>query len=547
MKREPMSPNKQTRAGIYVRVSTLNQVDRDSLRTQEERLSAYCTANGLSKIEVYKDAGYSAKNTKRPSLELLLDHIASHQIDCVLVTKLDRITRSIRDLFKLITFFEKHKVKFVSITESLDTTTAMGRFTQSLLALLAQLEREVTAERVSTDMRHRASKGKWNGGVVPFGYVTQTYLTKVFREQKGKDRNSALELAIKKCPEPKKLYVYEKEAKIVKKIFDTFLSTQSVRKTGITLNASGIRTRKGKHWPQTTIHRILRTPTYVGQIWYGKRKTNPQGKLIKQSKDSWTVVDGEHDAIISQEQFDKVQKLLSKRKGKPTKPGRTYLLSGLIRCGHCGGALSGHTYTRKATKKTYSYYKCANRLQKGTTACQGLSLPATELEEFIINEISQLSCNQEFLQDKAKMLEMVKKRLKTHDDDSQLTKIQHRIDDLNSRVNTLLEKLEQSLITDDDFKIRYDALKTEIRELEDQKETTNQMIQNHDIGIKNLEASFSEINKFTSNWEFLDELGKSLRLKSIIKEIRATKEAVDVDIFLDVANLNHMVRDSSRQ
>lgn len=309
--------------GIYIRVSTMNQVDKDSLTTQKERLIAHCKSKGIEKYEIFKDAGFSAKNTDRPSLNTLMELIKTGAISSVVVTKLDRITRSIKDLIELVDFFSKYEVEFISLSENIDTSTAMGRFMQYLLGILAQLERELTAERVSTDMHHRAKKGKWNGGIVPFGYVTQASILNEFNAEKDKTGADAYEKALEYCPEPKKLYIYPKEAQIIKLIFDKFLETNSVRKTAVELNNSGIRTRKGKLWPQSTVHRILRSPIYIGKISYGKRKTSRSGKLIPQDKETWTIVDGEHDAIISDQTFDSVQKKLSIISQKPVKKVET--------------------------------------------------------------------------------------------------------------------------------------------------------------------------------------------------------------------------------
>ena len=173
----------------------------------------------------------------------------------------------------------------------------------------------------------------------------------------------------------------------------------------------GIKTRNNALWAQSSIHRILRNPTYIGKVWYGKRKTNPiTGKLVAQNKDTWTIAEGVHEAIISDEIFDKVQFLLGQNVGKPTKAKHSYLLAGLIRCGLCGGALSGHSFTKKGSDKTYSYYKCVNRRQKGTVACKGLSLPARKAEDFIIGHLKEMSENTTFLSDKQKMLHITKEK-----------------------------------------------------------------------------------------------------------------------------------------
>ena len=140
---------------LYIRVSTLNQIDKDSLKTQEDRLIAFCKANGINEYKVYRDPGYSAKDIKRPALEYLMRDIKDGKVSGVFVVKLDRITRSVKDLINLTEFFNKYAIKFVSISENIDTSSAMGRAMQSLLGIFAQLEREVTAERVAMDMQHR--------------------------------------------------------------------------------------------------------------------------------------------------------------------------------------------------------------------------------------------------------------------------------------------------------------------------------------------------------------------------------------------------------
>ena len=526
--------------GLYVRVSTLNQIEKDSLKTQEDRLKAYCIANGINEYKVYRDAGYSAKDTKRPALECLMKDVKNGKVSGVFVIKLDRITRSIKDLINLTEFFNKFNIKFVSISESIDTSTAMGRAMQYLLGIFAQLEREVTAERVAIDMQHRAARGKWNGGVVPYGYTIQKLLINKFKNQEI-EVSRALEI----CPEEKKLFIDPEEAPIVKRVFETFLETNSVRKTTIQLNNRGIKTRKGKLWSKTTIHRILSSPIYAGFLTYGKRKTDPvSGKLIKQGKNTWTINEGEHDAIIPLEVFEKAQSLLSQNQGKPTKSVRTYLLSGIIRCGLCGGAMTGHTFINKGTQKEYSYYKCYSKLQKGEIACKGLSIPAVELEDFIINKLKELSANKVFLSDKKKMLDIIRSRVSNDENVNDIKRIDDEIGQLTKRLDTLLDKMEKSLISDEDFQPRYIKIKSDINMLENEKAKLMASGESKQIAVDSLESSFEEIAAFNRNWDYLDDVGKGLRIKSVVKEIKATKDNVEMSIYLDVANMSRTDRDS---
>ena len=534
------------KAAIYVRVSTMNQVDRDSLKTQEERLTAFCAANEYKVHRVYKDAGISAKDTNRPALEELLADMKAGIVDVVVVTKLDRITRSIKDFVSLLETFNETGVQFSSLAENFDTESAMGRFALNLLVLVAQLEREITAERVATDMRHRAIKGKWNGGVVPHGYMSQGILIKRF-EGEGLDQGAALSKATELCPQPGKLYIDPDEEDMIRWIYDTFIETNSIRKTTHLINANGTRTRRGSLWASSSIHRILTNPTYTGKVWYGKRKTDPTtGKLVPQDEETWTVVEGEHDGIVELEKFEQAQEMLKSNYFKPTRVGRTYLLTGLMRCGLCGGAMTGYTFTKKGTDKQYSYYKCNHYLQKGSTACSGQSIPAIQLEEFVVETLMNLSKDKAFLADQEKMLSKLKEKVGTGSSKDEIAKLEVSERELKDRLNRLMDSLESGMIEEADFTPRYRNIKEGLNAIQERRTKIEGIVDYGKAAYDNMAAAFAEVSAFGKNWEFLDDDGKAMRIRSVVKEIRATKENVDIDVFLDVDDVYRMLRDSWR-
>jgi site-specific DNA recombinase len=206
--------------------------------------------------------------------------------------------------------------------------------------------------------------------------------------------------------------------------------------------------------------------------------------------------------------------------------------------------MTGHTFINKDAQKQYSYYKCYSKLQKGESACKGLSLQAVELEEFIINNLRQLSANKVFLSDKKKMIDVLKSRVTKEQNGNDINRIDDEIGQLTKRLDTLLDKMERSLISDEDFQPRYLKIKSYINMLENERAKLVASGESKQIALDNLESSFEQIAAFDTNWDYLDDVGKGLRIKSIVKEIKATKDKVEMEIYLDLANMSRMDRDS---
>ena len=199
------------KTGIYIRVSTDEQAKEGySIPAQRNRLEAFCVSQGWDIIGFYVDEGISAKDTNRPELQRMLKHIENGIIECVLVYRLDRLTRSVRDLYELLDVFEKHDCKFKSATEVYDTTTPMGRLFITIVAALAQWERENLGERVRMGMQEKAEEGKWVVNTPPYGYDIDK-------------ENDAL-------------VINENEAVIIRKIFNMYLSGMGTHKIAYILS-----------------------------------------------------------------------------------------------------------------------------------------------------------------------------------------------------------------------------------------------------------------------------------------------------------------------
>ena len=534
------------KVGIYVRVSTTQQIDRDSLKTQEERLRQYCKAHNyeIYKNKVYKDEGISAKDTKRPAFEELMRDIEAGKIQAVIVTRLDRITRSLKDLINLMEFLQKHDVKLISLTENIDTTGPMGRFILNLLGSIAQLEREIDSERVAADMYHRALSGKWTGGVVPLGYTTKGKLIREFIEKDMKE-DEALREANKIAPEKGKLYVVKEEAKLVKKIYELYLEFKSLRKVTHELNKQGIKTPYGETWAASSIRRILTNPTYIGKIWYGKRKTDlATGKLKQVKPELWKIAKGEHEAIISEEVFNRVQKLLRQRYMKPTKATQFYLLSGLLKCGLCGGSMFGYVCFKKKYGKEYFYYRCQNSLQKGKAVCKGMVVPGRILEKIVIDSVLNLSKNKKFLNDKELLLKTLKQKVKPskveiEEEKKKLLQEEKRL--LKIR-DTLLEKLENKIIDDAIFVERFNKNKQELETIRNR--IAELVSRSEEINLQEaiLQTNYDELCNLPQTWQYLMDEEKRDKLRTIIKQItvnyerKESKLRLKIELFLDFLN-----------
>ena len=511
-------------AALYVRVSTQEQAEGESLATQESRLKAYCEAHGYGAFRVYSDPGYSAKDTNRPGLMALMEDIKKGQLHAVLVTRIDRITRSLRDLFKLVDFFEENRVHFISISQNIDTSTSMGRFTRDLFALLARLEREQVAERVASHMHHRASMGKWNGGNAPYGYTTfGTELSRLLKAgiPEAKAREKALEIA----PEPKKLCVNPSEAEVVRRIFETFVQVRSIRRTVDTLNSLGVKSRTGKKWAVATVHSILNSPVCMGKISYGKTRTDLEsGKLLDVSPGEWKVVQGQHESIIDEKLFSKAQEVLKDIRRKPTRASHSYLLSGLVRCGKCGGSMHGKASLKRSSGKEYRYYKCQNNETKGPSVCKGLAFPADHVDDFVVKTLMDLYKDKPFLQHKAKALEAMRELLKPDRKRSDMEKLKKEERSLDRQVEKLMEGWESGLFKREDFSREYEKLQAQLKENRTRLERLADGVETGETTYEALHASYEEIASFGKNWEYLDDFGKAAKVASVVKDITASED-----------------------
>ena len=338
----------------YVRVSGEEQTKNYSIPEQQEVIKNYCKARDWNIIKFYIDGAYTGANTDRPALQELLSE--AENFDAIIVWKIDRFSRSHRDMLNMIHLLQEKKCVFISVVESFDMTTPMGMLMLQILTAFAELEREQIKERMSLGRRGRAKKGLWRAGSnVPTGY---DYIGG-------------------------HLIIREDEAEQIRKIFELFLSGWSITKIRQYMNENY--TNRYSSWAQaSSVTMVLRNSLYIGKL---------------PSKKVGIDYEGEHEPIIDEVTFNKAQQLLKARLDNFDEDRRhpfkaKYLLTGLSYCGQCGGRVSC------VTTHGYSYYGCHKKYDgdprhKMKPKCNTARYRTKILDQVIIDEVLKLSYDPE--------------------------------------------------------------------------------------------------------------------------------------------------------
>lgn len=374
----------QHKIGIYVRVSTEEQaqVADGSIESQQHRINAFIDIKrhqekGWGKVvETYVDDGYSAGSTNRPAYQRMIRDLKNGKITLILVTDLSRLSRNISDFCDLYKELGKYKANFLSIKEQFDTSTPIGEMMVFNMVNLAQFERKQTSERISMNFHSRAMRGLVNGGSPLLGY----------------DRDPS---------NPGKRIVNEDEAELVKKIFRMYDEGQSQNAIADQLThdcekRKDLGSKKYRHikdgrWTLNAVQNILKNYAYVG-----KREVNIGNKNEKQEYlkawQQYQIVPAAWDAIISEKLFARVQVRMTEAHQKERKrfddgERRAFLVSGSIRCGHCGMALIGQSAHGKT--KVHRYY--GHRQVVGEKiSCPIKRFSAVEIENAVLRHLDTI-------------------------------------------------------------------------------------------------------------------------------------------------------------
>jgi site-specific DNA recombinase len=336
-----------TRTCLYTRISTDEENQPTSLASQRERLEAFCKVQEDWRIIAHHEDRATGTKLDRPGLQAALDLARQGRIDQLLVYRIDRLSRKVRQLAGIAEELDKLDVVLRSATEPFDTGTAAGRMMLQMLGVFAEFEHATIVDRITSGIERRAREGRWPNGRIPFGYA----------------RN-----------EEKHLVPDERTAPVIRRIFKWYAAGR--------LGAAAIARRLDSEqapapprgWQPAVVLWILSNQAYVGRVHW-REQTFP----------------GIHEPLTDQTTFDHAQALLKERGEDLAMRAASraeFLLTGLIRCGRCRRAYVG--MSAKGNGGTYHYYACSGRQKLGRKSCDGERLPKDKLEAAILHQLTGL-------------------------------------------------------------------------------------------------------------------------------------------------------------
>jgi site-specific DNA recombinase len=480
------------RVALYVRVSSQEQADEGySIGEQTERLTKYAEAMGWVVYKVYVDPGYSGGNIDRPGLNDMIKDVETGLIDTVVVYKLDRLSRSQFDTLYLIEkVFLANDTDFVSMTENFNTNSPLGRAMIGFLAVFAQLEKDKINERTIMGKEARAKEGKWGGGSSePIGYNYNVATGELeVNEYEKMQILEAIELFLKGTP---------------LRTISTMFHNKGYTYRGTSKRVS--------EWDPQRLKYVFQNKIYLGYISY-------RGEWYK----------GSHTPIITEETFDKLQKLLKQRaemyeKHKKKCAGITTYLGGMLYCKHCGGKYTKTTWSTRKPGERREFYTCYSRSKKVPKMvkdpnCKNKNWKMGELDNIVLNEIRQLILDPEYIHTIRK-----NKNEKT-DTPNKIDIIRKEIANIDEQISRFMDLYGIGKFTIDQVSDKVDPLNEQRRGLEKELETLNA-----ETGVMTEEEVVEALKNFEEVLERGDFDGIRLVIESLINYIELDND--DVTIF----------------
>lgn len=409
--------------GIYIRVSTEEQANEGySISAQRERLKAFCLAQNWNDYKFYVDEGISGRDTKRPQLKKMMEDIRAGHINVLLVYRLDRLTRSVRDLHRILDELEKYSCTFRSATEFYDTSTAMGKMFITIIAAIAEWESANLGERVTMGQVEKARQGEW-AAQPPYGFY--------------KDENH-------------KLQIHEEEIKAVKIMVKRIREGMSFRQLALYMDSTRYKPKRGYKWHIRTLLNLMHNPALYGAMyWKGQ------------------VYENTHQGIMTKEEYDQLQKIISSRQNyKSRNVTSHFVYQTKLVCPDCGNRCTSERYTWK--RKTDNVVEVRNSYR-----CQVCVLNGPTTTPFSVREVKVDDALIEYM---SNFVITPSEKNEVNVDNEQLLEIKNELRKIENQREKYQRAWANDLITDDEFKVRmdesrlrYDLLQKELKNIEGEK------------------------------------------------------------------------------
>ncbi|WP_195959365.1 recombinase family protein [Clostridium saudiense] len=448
--------NLRKRLALYTRVSTIEQSEEGySIDEQERLLRSWAEKNNYEVYKCYSDRGISGKDIKnRPALKELLKDAEEKKFDMVISWKINRISRKLADVLKIVDILEKNDITFKSYSEPFETDTPAGKMQFQMMALIGEFERGTIAQNVKMGMCAKAKSGEWCGGRV-LGYD----LVPIDSQEGAKRKKN-------------RLTINEKEAEAVRFIFNEYVNGKGYKAITNQLNKLGYKTKKGNDFSVGSIREILTNPVYIGKVRYNVRQ-NWSEKRRRNINANPIITDGIHEPIIDEGLWDKVQAIMESKKGKPSRIyDGEYPLTGILRCPKCGAGMVISRTTNKladGTKKRIAYYCCGAWKNKGTSVCNSNTIRVDKANEYVFTKISELLSNEKMVETIVNNINKERHK-KINPAKKELERIDKELERIDRKKTKLFEAYEEEIISKEEFKERKDELNKRAKSLQEEKE-----------------------------------------------------------------------------
>lgn len=510
--------NKTVKCYIYTRVSTSMQVDGFSLEAQKDRLRRYAYGNDMQIVGEYSDAGFSGKNIQgRADFQRMLNDIETQKDDVsyVLVFKLSRFGRNAADVLYSLQLMQDYGVNLICVEDGIDSSKEAGKLMISVISAVAEIERENIRAQTMAGREQKAREGRWNGGFAPYGYTL-------------KDGN---------------LVVVEDEAAVIRVIFERYIHTSDgIHGVAEYLNKHGYQKKVRQNgylqlFSRSFVDGVLDNPVYMGKIAYGRRRTEKKvgtrNEMHVIEQDEFPVYDGQHEAIVSEEDWNLAQAKKQKRSFQRDAfkdPSHAHILSGILICPCCGKKLYGNvSKAHGKDKKTRYYYHCRHvRNATGHECTFRTSIDQAEIDRMVARVISAMVHDERFA---TAIQAKIGKAINTDDLEQELQALQanlRQVENAKSRLETQMDLLvdtdphyDRKMV---DLQRRYDEKYDVIAELEEQIGEVRRKIRNIHQEVVTSENIYKILLSFDDLYSCLEEKEKKELMQAMIEKVEIFSE-----------------------